>query len=345
MPTILFQSTKNNMNMIKAVFSFALLSIAAAILPNKCSVEHCGTVGASARCTQTQPFKVTTCASWAKTREAIWQCRELDCSGMSCYFIPLLASDGNLYCTPCHIHQVACKTGFKVFGPVDGPISRQYAEKEPAEELHEEDEEITKHLERKTVLIPFCSMTFCTKRGANALCLLDLTNGGTQQTTCFKFSFTPKSKKQCRFFCPLFCLPEDQQPVANTGKKFCNECLLRAESCRTNYKTFGPVPHGTVPPPTVTITIPTTKPLSPTCSVKSCTMSGRNGSCLLDRSPSTCAEYAKTEEKKRDCDFACIQICVPEEKQPVDNFGKKYCSLCHLSLASCASDFKVFRTK
>lgn len=85
-----------------------------------------------------------------------------------------------------------------------------------------------------------CSFSLCSLKGAKATCVFKKKRR-RRLITCLKFSRTKRSKKQCAFACPLFCLPPSQRPLASNGQRFCSGCQLQSFSCSTQYKVFGPV--------------------------------------------------------------------------------------------------------
>lgn len=167
-----------------------------------------------------------------------------------------------------------------------------------------------------------CSANRCARRGARTKCLF---KRGGKRFSCAHFARTAASRKQCAFACILICNPPKKQPLASNGRRFCSACQLKAFSCGSGYRVYGPV-----------------REPRDACAVSYCGMNGAAAKCKFAGRASTCGKWAFTEEKRKACDFACLQICLLDG--PTDNTGKGYCSLCHLLDASCASDFKIFVT-
>ena len=80
-----------------------------------------------------------------------------------------------------------------------------------------------------------CSVTLCTKGGADAIC-----NVSGLVATCEAWA-TRTDLPSVR--CPEICTQECLVPrlVASNGEEFCNLCLLQSASCESNFKIFGPV--------------------------------------------------------------------------------------------------------
>lgn len=218
--------------------SVVLLSRASA-LPI-CSATYCGTNGASARCIANDlPTEPTLCYFWALTSDARLSCKALTCNN-SCYFIPVYGSDGNPYCTPCHLHKKSCEVRFNIYGPVSrtpnpmsafpsgGPMAAR-----PVEAA------VVAHAERP---VEKCSSGLCTSKGAWTGCLFE-----GNRSTCGKWARTDEKREECSFLCPLLCLPEEARPVDNTGKKHCSRCQLASASCAADFKIYGPVGATVVP--------------------------------------------------------------------------------------------------
>lgn len=314
-----------------------LISFALAIQPQPCNVTYCGTNGPFAKCTAPYSAKLTTCYRWGATKQGLFQCRTHACPDI-CYEERVIASDGSEHCSPCHLHQHSCTTLYKVYGPIHSDPSTT-SRSVSGTRIVEETERLSVDPPTKPILeVPTCSADFCSKNGATKFCGIYAGSKLVDLMTCLKFSQSDESKKQCSFFCPQLCLPEDQQPVASNGKKFCTECHLKQASCASSYKIFGPVRPKATPKPSPA---PTSDPgPAVLCKRGFCTFRGQSGRCLYMKREITCRRWASTPEKEKECAFACIQIC--KSVKPIDNFGKTYCSSCHLAQASCESNFKIY---
>lgn len=184
--------------------------------------------------------------------------------------------------------------------------------------------------------ITSCSRDYCSLRGSHASCVFVLNHQVRRIFKCSEYARTPHSRSQCSFFCPLICVPEHLKPTGSNGVKFCSICHLRKTSCSSHYFIYGPVR------PT-----PTPKPLNPVqvCSMRHCTAKGAHARCFISSAPhpifTTCASWANTSAKLKQCEFFCTQIC-QVHKKPFDNFGKAYCSVCHLQKASCVANFRLY---
>lgn len=84
-----------------------------------------------------------------------------------------------------------------------------------------------------------------------------------------------------------------------------------------------------------------------TCSVEVCSGIGANGLCTVPwlKYLTTCRAWAMRGDGgvKPDCSFKCIKKC--RKDRPIDNNGKAYCNGCALKLASCRSNFRIFRSE
>lgn len=333
-------SSMTSSTILPLAFS-ALAAVAlASIAPNTCSPTFCGTFGSHATCHT--PAGKTTCAKYAFTPAAFRSCVLLSKScPNSCYFIPVYGSDGKPYCTPCHLHAYSCRVGFKVFGPVgNGVLERDQEHVDAEERVRVAPKVAVKSSKAILPIPPPCSARLCTAKGSSTACTF-----GWKKTTCGKYSFTEESKKQCDIQCIQICYEDG--PIASNGRKYCSFCHLRQASCASHYKIFGPVTHPSVrsstTPSTKTMLRPTGRILD-LCSKDNCTAKGANALCVdaVHKIFSSCAKWAKTPQKKKQCSFVCLALCVPPSHQPKDNNGKSYCSLCYLQAASCAADFKIF---
>jgi len=80
----------------------------------------------------------------------------------------------------------------------------------------------------------------------------------------------------------------------------------------------------------------------PTCSVPLCTKGGAEQPCTIVTAPPNgvrdCAGFANLPST---CAFACTADCLPPADQPCDNNGQRYCNLCNVQEASCASGFQL----
>lgn len=308
--------------------ALCLCLAAAKVVPPACSVTYCGTNGSHAVCSHLH--LKTTCALWAKTGAGIFECKLKDCTIYSCYFLPVYDNLGNPHCTPCHLHQASCKAGYTFYGPVNGSVGAVSRRIERPRKVIDTEKSIAAS-EKRSILPPKCSADFCSMNGALAMCTFQPKNS-VSVISCYKFSRTATSREECDIFCSKICLLPEHQPVSNTGTKYCTQCLLKLASCASRYRIYGPVK-------------PKANPALTECSMRFCVANGAAASCSIDGAASSCAKFSLTDEKREQCAFACILICVPEDEQPVDNNGKKYCSGCQLAQASCGSNFRLFAPK
>lgn len=219
-----------------------------------------------------------------------------------------------------------------------------------------------------------CTVDHCSKLGKDASCTI----WNTQLTCAAWFRIY---KPRCRLACPRNCLINSPDaPRDNTGKKYCNECVLKVASCKSGFQIYGPVDNLPLPPPSPVgqcstagnLFGPTLCPNGktcvifdfgfpaadrpnagncevvdepvPTCTVPQCTMTGASGVCETadTNTVTTCAAWATRSDgnEKPVCNGACPEFCMADRL--VDNKGNEYCNLCFLQFASCDSQFKLF---
>lgn len=221
-----------------------------------------------------------------------------------------------------------------------------------------------------------CSVAFCTKSGYAAVCV-DLFSP-FRATTCGAYASrvdggrraacSPCGKSNCAT--PAF--------TASDGKAYCRRCELEYSSCRSGFQVFGPVAPGVTPDgakcSSTDRTVPACKTTSTcllnnfgapgsggvlplystgkcvpdgkfaTCSIAFCTGAGQWAYCRtpLERVATRCGAWASRTDfgYKPDCRILCPRgFCLPTG--PVDKAGKKWCTPCHLRVASCESSFAI----
>lgn len=308
--------------LLAAVYASPTSSSVRASLPAKCSMEYCAARGAAATCIFT--FHVgsasftrsISCRLFSYTAESEKECRILCPQG--CNDI-VFGSDGRAYCSPCHLRIKSCQTRYHVHGaPLTPSPSSNPTPKATSSPVPNPG--------------PVCSMITCTRFGEKHKCFY---HGFVSD--CASWSSTKEKEQQCSFRCILVCLPFDRRPIASNGRRYCTVCALRAASCFEDFTIYGPLPIPTSTPSLM----PTNKPVL-ICSMASCTRFGAKQNCKYLGSNSTCAKWAVTTQKREQCAFVCILICLPPEQQPIDNTGRSHCTACQLQSSSCARDFVIY---
>lgn len=187
-----------------------------------------------------------TCARYAGTNKATSSCKHMSKTyNKSCFLIPVYGSDGNRYCTPCHLHVYSCKTRFQVYGPVSGSDSA------PRPEVDESEDLVVRGDENGAIRVPSPSgAEKCVEDreevdvvdSANCMfhdvlhterCLYDLLHGKISH-------ILRKVLHHCRIEDAVLLLLYNGcrriGPTGSDGKAYCSLCQLRAVSCKFSYQ-------------------------------------------------------------------------------------------------------------
>lgn len=235
----------------------------------RCRVKSCSTKDAGFICRV--GHHITTCRDWAVRTDGGRRpnCR-IKCPRKCINHLPRAPTDstGKRHCNACALRVASCKADFAFHGPVkNGPPS-------PGARCSTKGSLLGPTLcasvltcvisdfgfpaadgpnsgTCKTVKLPLPTCTFdvCTASGAAKLCE---TVNTKDVTTCGAWATRSDGNAQpnCRKPCPRNCtrnLPNIT--TDNTGKKYCNACVLRVASCEANFAFYGPVNADPLPLP------------------------------------------------------------------------------------------------
>lgn len=256
-----------------------------------CSVSYCAARGPRAVCRVSSV--TTSCYAWADRRDGGPRpicptvCTE------ECRLPRLVASNGRQFCNFCKLASASCEARFRFFGPLNrrppspAPSSSalpkpsraplplplnagcttftQFANRPPRPcaaglqcvlsnfGMPAADVPTTGRC-RRAISPPSCSVSFCARNGAQAICRV---SGITATCRAWATRTDGGPRPQCTFACTREC--QTPRLVASNGRQFCTFCVLSSFSCNADFAFFGPVK---APPPSPVVSAVPAKTLS-----------------------------------------------------------------------------------